>query len=796
MSIEPQRLGKYELLERLGRGGMAEVRKAFDPQLKRYVAIKIMHADLRADPDFIERFTHEAQIIASLRHPNIIQVHDFQTSSSDSEDSSAYMVMDYIEGNTLADYIRHLRQTMPAGSLPPGKELVQLFTSISLAIDYAHQHSMIHRDIKPTNILLDKNNTRTNPMGEPILSDFGIAKIMGTATGALTISGTGTPLYLSPEQAQGKPGNERSDIYSLGVILYEICTGMMPFQGDNPRAIMWKHIQDVPVPPRLINPNMPAALDVVILRCLAKDPSNRFPSASSLTAALAEALRVPVPEQVAQPRYPLDTADQPTHYSPLPDGPIDPDMLATELVQPSSRVPNTPVLSRAAPTPAFAQQRTQTQQAAEVPVAPGSSGPHQPVQNSPAPVVAPPTPTGLLRMKNRRLAMILIALLIVVLVGTGIAATSLFIMPHMASTNGGTSAKTTGAGGGQNTTVGQAYFLSSGQGGQPGQGVDDEFQVTLKNIPAPAQGKADYAWLLPDISQTEGKPTLLDPLVINNGVASLPHVYVDSQRHNLLTTNSRFVVSTSDANVRPLTPDQNTWIYYATLPQSPNPNDPQHFSGLDHLRHILGEDPTLQKLGMGGGLAYLLLQDSEEMMKWSKEAIDNTTPDHKRVKTIDVLYTLRGLCAPQDLNNLPQGVVQTPEFPVDHNFLPLLECAQSPNPPGQGHILHTLTHLNGLVASPGATANQKTLAAQINPEVTDVNAKLLQLENVAKQLVSLDDNHYVNSPLLWQEDALSREVLGGWTDPATGTIHPGIAEIYAQLQELATFSVQPYTGKQ
>jgi hypothetical protein len=703
--------------------------------------------------------------------------------------------MDYIEGNTLADYIRHLRQTMPAGSLPAGKELVQLFTSISLAVDYAHQHGMIHRDIKPTNILLDKHNTRTNPMGEPILSDFGIAKIMGSATGALTISGTGTPLYLSPEQAQGKPGNERSDIYSLGVILYEICTGMMPFQGDNPRAIMWKHIQDIPPPPRLINPSIPAALDIVILRCLAKDPSNRFPSASSLTAALAEALRVPVPEQVSQPRYPLDTADQPTHYHPLPGEQDDPAAFATELVQPSSRVPSTPVLSRAAHTPSIAQPGAQTQQAEDPPITPGASGPHKPVQDSPAPVVAPPTRTGLLRKRNRTLAIILIALLIVVLVGTGAAAASLFIMPRMSTTGGNTSPKTTGAKGAQNTTVGQAYFLSSGQGGQPGQGVDDEFQVALKNIPAPAQGKAYYAWLLPDISQTEGKPTLLDPLVVNNGVASLPHVYVEPQRHNLLATNSRFVVNIGDANVTPLTPDQNTWVYYAILPQTANPNDPEHFSGLDHLRHILAEDPNLRHLGMSGGLAYLLLQDAEEMMKWSKEAIDNTTPDNKRVKTIDILYTLRGQCAPQDLAHLPQGVVHTPEFPVDRNYLPLLECAQSPNPPAQGHILHTLTHLNGLIASPGATANQKALAAQINPEVTNVNAKLLQLEGVAKQLVSLDDNHYVTSRLLWQEDALVREALGGWTDPATGTIHPGIAEIYAQLQQLATFSVQPYTAK-
>ncbi|HBE25967.1 MAG TPA: serine/threonine protein kinase, partial [Ktedonobacter sp.] len=223
MSTNSQRLGKYELLERLGQGGMAEVWKARDTLLQRYVAIKILHANLQEDPNFITRFEREAQLIASLHHPNIVQIHDFQiTRIPESTTPIAYMVMDYIEGGTLDEYIA---STSARGKIPSPTQIVHLFTSMSLAIDYAHQQGMIHRDIKPANILLDKNNTTRNPMGEPILTDFGVAKLLGVTSSTLSASQLGTPLYVSPEQVRGYPGNERSDIYALGVILYEMVTG-------------------------------------------------------------------------------------------------------------------------------------------------------------------------------------------------------------------------------------------------------------------------------------------------------------------------------------------------------------------------------------------------------------------------------------------------------------------------------------------------------------------------------------------------------------------------------------------
>src|SRR5947209_4884690 len=227
------------------------------------------------------RFIREAQAIASLHHPNIVQVHDFQTSSDSEHDSSlAYMVMSYVEGPTLAEYIR---ATSHVGNFPSATDIIHLFNAIGSAIDYAHQRGMVHRDIKPANILFDSKQTSRSHLGEPILIDFGVVKLMDVA-GISTLGGfvLGTPLYMAPEQAQGQHGNERCDLYSLGIILYEICTGTAPFRGDNPSAIMVQHIIAQPTPPILINPNIPPALSEVILRCIAKDPAARFPSASVL----------------------------------------------------------------------------------------------------------------------------------------------------------------------------------------------------------------------------------------------------------------------------------------------------------------------------------------------------------------------------------------------------------------------------------------------------------------------------------------------------------------------------------
>lgn len=308
--MEPERLGKYELLERLGQGGMGEVWKARDTELRRFVAIKLLHADLQANPDFVTHFMHEAQLVASLHHPNIVQIHDFQLTSAAGTSVKAYMVMDYVEGGTLADYIR---DTVRKGLFPPAADLVYFFTTISLALDYAHQKGMIHRDIKPANILLDKSTMRGKAIGEPILTDFGIAKLQGTSASTVTRALIGTPRYISPEQAESRPVDERSDLYSLGIVLYEMLTGVTPFRGDNPIAIMMQHVHEMPAPPSLINPSISPAVSAVVLQSISKDPQVRFPSATAMTVALAQAFNVPVPAILNRPR---NMGEEPM-YNPL-----------------------------------------------------------------------------------------------------------------------------------------------------------------------------------------------------------------------------------------------------------------------------------------------------------------------------------------------------------------------------------------------------------------------------------------------------------------------------------------------
>lgn len=268
-----RKLGKYEIIERLGRGGMAEVYKAYHASLDRYVAIKILHAFLADDEEFAARFGREAQNIARLKHPHVVQVYDYEY---DASSESYYMIMELIVGDTLKDRLLALEA---AGKRMSLEEALRITREAATALAYAHKNGMIHRDVKPANLLIDSNeNDRV------VLTDFGIAKIVKGSQ--MTVSGglVGTPAYMAPEQGIGETGDERSDLYSLGIILYQMITGELPYDAETPLALILRHMND-PIPSaRTIDANIPQPVERVVRKLMAKTPDNRYRSAEELIA--------------------------------------------------------------------------------------------------------------------------------------------------------------------------------------------------------------------------------------------------------------------------------------------------------------------------------------------------------------------------------------------------------------------------------------------------------------------------------------------------------------------------------
>lgn len=274
---EGQKIGGYEIVGQIGQGGMATVYKAYHERLDRFVALKLMHTTFLQDEDFRARFQREARIVARLENQYIVPIYDYNE-----HDNVPYLVMKHVAGMTLKRRVIKTGLTL--------YESYVFLSKIAEGIDYAHQQGILHRDMKPSNILIDGND-------QPYITDFGLARI--AEAGSSTISHDmmlGTPFYISPEQAQGsKDLDSRTDIYSLGVILYELITGQVPFQADTPYAIVHGHIYTEPEPPSSKNPDLSEAIDRVLDKALAKNPQERYPTASALMKAFGAALENPAP---------------------------------------------------------------------------------------------------------------------------------------------------------------------------------------------------------------------------------------------------------------------------------------------------------------------------------------------------------------------------------------------------------------------------------------------------------------------------------------------------------------------
>lgn len=266
-----KQLGQYRIVSPLGEGGMAAVYKAYQAGMDRYVALKILPRHFAADPQFVGRFEQEAKVIAKLQHVHILPVHDFGT-----EDGYTYIVMPYVETGTVAELLQ--------GKPLPLKQIRKIITQVADALGHAHARGLVHRDVKPSNILIDED-------GNSLLTDFGIAKMVeGTAQFTQTGAILGTPAYMSPEQIKGEVLDGRSDIYSLGVVMYELATGRPPYRAETPPAIFVKHLHDPLPTPRTFNPELPQSLEKVILKSLAKEPEDRYATVAELIASIHKAI--------------------------------------------------------------------------------------------------------------------------------------------------------------------------------------------------------------------------------------------------------------------------------------------------------------------------------------------------------------------------------------------------------------------------------------------------------------------------------------------------------------------------
>jgi serine/threonine protein kinase len=736
MRTEAQHIGSYELRQCLRRDNTSDTWRAYDTSTQRMVILKFYRTDLLDTADSLTPYLHNVEQVAALHHPNIARIQDIQVLAPRSAGDSSSLIclaVECVEGETLADYIKN---TSAVGKMPPATEVVHLFSSLALAIDGAHQRGIIHGNLKPANILLNQAAAAPVKIGTPMITDFGATRLLPKR------QGNDLPFYLAPEQIKGTPADERSDVYALGVLLYELYTGMPPFRGSRPIAVMMQHINAQPTSPDLVNPSISPALTRVILRCLAKNPQERFPNAASLAIALANALRVEIPESLRRfaaltNRTTLAVSPQETPSTPLPE--------------------------------------TRAARMRDIPPAhPGAR--------------LPGAPSGSRGSSNRSLVIVgLLGLLLIL----GASSGAFLLMQRNAASQAAGHA---------------FFLNSGQLNASNAQGINDELQIELSHVPDPATGKSYYAWLLGDISKTESTPLLIGRLTVEQGTIHFLYPGDNQHANLLGVVSRFLITEDDAHNPssNPLL-DQSIWRYYAVLPQTPDKADPLHFSMLDHLRHLLVESPELAARGLHGGLAFWFARDSATVADlasglardWQRK--DANTLHDQIVRILDYLDGASFIQA-----DVPSGTPLLADAQISQVGL-LGPAPRSPDPPGYvyqneappGYVYLLQQHLNGAILSPQATANQHQLAIQISKGIDTVRRFLTQAYQDAKQLVQLNNAQFLQASTLTTLDDLATQTQYAYTgqpDPATGTSQSGALWLYTNLQRLATFDVAPYSA--
>ena len=803
--MNPRRLGKYELVEPLGWDTGGKIWKAFDPQLQRFIAIKIIEINSETSGEFFPRFNQVGMAVAALRHPNIIQVQDFFIAQDQNE---AYIVMDYVEGQSLADY---LNVTARTGKLPSPAEIVGLLVPIAAALDYAHQQGVLHGALNPHKILLDRRRGTSSIPGEPMLRDFGVYQRQD-----LRLFPLDEVSYVAPEVAQGYLGTLRSDLYSLGVIVYELCTGALPFQGETASDILMQHIHSAPTSPALINPHIRPALTGVIMRSLSRDPAARFSSATALVSAVAKAMNVNAPESMSQSNPGLYTANlpsasgisdpnSPTYLSPLPSSPSVPlpPMGGSSGVPPWPSSPGlpsmTPVVYPATPTGPF-----QHMQPHVTPFPAQVSGPYPVISPSgPMPVASPalqpswqaqhPLASFATATKKRRMGLlaVLAVLLVIVLLGSGLLL-YLSLTPTSPSSQ---------------TITGHAFFVSSGLiNTQSNQGITDELRISLQNVGDSQSGKRYYGWLLSNTG-TDALPLALGPLSVDHKQIAM--TYSDPNHNNLLANYGRFLVTEEDAQQQPTSPslDVQVWRYYSAFSTASNPADPKHYSLLDHLRHLLSQDPKLKGVGLQGGLSEWLFRNTTKILEAAGSARDTRKACPEGVlETCDTGLILRQVARILDYldgakyvqtENIPPNIQQPDQLLIDPVVaqVALLEFDTLHQQP-PGYLEHMGSHLRDISQISSATPNQRDLAKHINEDINNVQGWLDAVHADAQKIIHMSPTQLVQPEALTTLNDLftqANAAFVGEIDPNTDKVKAGVVQIYYNVQALATFDVAACT---